>query len=294
MKLLRRLTAALIIILVFVPTVALAESAQVSETADLGEINYVLDDYELLEESERTELNEVLRVLNDKYDFDIVIATVYSLNGKTAEDFAYDLYSEHDEFRENGIILLISMEYRDWAMQPMSDASRDMFPRTYQLYMSDEFLSYLSNGYYYDAFSTFIELCEQKLSGVEADYDEEHYEDVIYEQEKGDKILYVPGLHMDAIWIPIAFAGGILIAFIILSSMKAKHKSVSFKTGASQYLKENSFSVNEQQDIFLYRTVSKTPIPKDTSSSSFGGGGGGGSFGGGGSSGSRGGTSGKF
>ncbi len=293
MKLLRRLTAALIIILVLIPTVALAESTQVSETSDLNGIDYVLDDYELLEESERAKLNnEVLRVFNDKNDFDIVIATVYSLNDKTAEDFAYDLYSEHDEFRENGIILLISMEYRDWAIQPMGDVSRDMFPRTYQLYMSDEFLSYLSDGYYYDAFSTFISLCEQKLSGALVDYDEERYEDVIYEQEKGDRILYIPGLPIDAIWIPIAFAGGIIIAFIILSAMKAKHKSVSFKAGASQYLKENSFSVNEQQDIFLYRTVSKTPIPKDTSSSSFGGGGG--SFGGGGSSGSRGGTSGKF
>jgi len=55
---------------------------------------------------------------------------------------------------------------------------------------------------------------------------------------------------------------GLLIAFIVTSSMKASMRSVHQKTGASDYKKQNGVKLSERRDDFLYNRIEKTPIPQ--------------------------------
>jgi uncharacterized protein len=85
----------------------------------------------------------------------------------------------------------------------------------------------------------------------------------------------------------IALAAGFIIAFIVVSVMRAKLKSVRSEKAAANYIKSGSMHITEQKDIFLYRNITRTERPKEsdsggssTHSSSSGSthGGGGGSF----------------
>ena len=51
---------------------------------------------------------------------------------------------------------------------------------------------------------------------------------------------------------------GIIIGFIGSGIMKSKLKSVSYQSGAADYVVPDSFKLNDSRDIYLYSTVTKT------------------------------------
>ena len=55
---------------------------------------------------------------------------------------------------------------------------------------------------------------------------------------------------------------GFAFAGIIMHSLVRKIKPVRFQNGAASYVVANSFNLTYQRDIYLYRTVTKTAIPK--------------------------------
>ena len=97
---------------------------------------------------------------------------------------------------------------------------------------------------------------------------------------------------IDGTMILIAIIPAVLIGFITVSVMKSKLKSKRARLNASEYVVPGSFHLTRNTDTFLYRTVTKTEIPRNdddhhssgggssTHSSSSGAthGGGGGSF----------------
>ena len=77
--------------------------------------NYVIDEAGLLEDKEIEKLSENIEDLSDKYNMDIVLLTVDSLNGKTPNEFADDFYDYNDfgvGVNKNGLLFLIDMDNR--------------------------------------------------------------------------------------------------------------------------------------------------------------------------------------
>lgn len=58
---------------------------------------------------------------------------------------------------------------------------------------------------------------------------------------------------------------GFVIAFIVTSVMKSSLKSVRMQPMASGYMKNDSFNITRSNDLFLYRTVSRTPRANSSS-----------------------------
>ena len=56
---------------------------------------------------------------------------------------------------------------------------------------------------------------------------------------------------------------GIIIGFIGSGIMKSKLKSVSYQSGAADYVVPDSFKLNDSRDIYLYSTVTKTERSTD-------------------------------
>ena len=90
------------IIILALPLNALADSPK-----------YAIDGAGLMDESEVSELEEMLASLSEKYNFDIVALTVDSTEGKSPMDFADDYY-DYNGYKDDGCLFLISMEERDW------------------------------------------------------------------------------------------------------------------------------------------------------------------------------------
>jgi uncharacterized protein len=187
---------------------------------------------------------------------DVVILTVDSLGNMTATEYAdmyYDFYGYGRGTGQDGILLLVSMEQRDWAISTCGHGIR-VFTDAGQKYMADRFVPLLSQGDYYDAFAAFANLCEDFLMQAAAGqpYDSHNL--------PGDAFNW-------GMYLIISLAVGMLIGWIVVSVMKAQLKSVRSKSGASNYVRDGSLCITNAYDFFLYSTVTRTPRPKANGSS---------------------------
>ncbi len=215
------------------------------------------DGADLLKPYEEQELLSLVNRISEEYKYDVVVITVKSLGNKDAGEYAADAYLEggygYGE-SNSGVLLLVSMEYRDWYLH---FEGADLLPTAD--YMADYFLDYLSEGYYFEAFRTFAEEAEGYVasSGWDVERESEFPGTINYEEPFGffGKLIF---------WGIIGF----IVAFIATAVMKGKLKSVAKQTYARQYLRQNSFNLKTNRDSFLYSNVTRVARPKNTSSSS--------------------------
>lgn len=72
-------------------------------------------------------------------------------------------------------------------------------------------------------------------------------------------------INFNDLWLGgLIFGGiiGIVVSTIILVAMRKKNKNVAFVNGAANYVRKDSFNINERKTFFLYRSLYKTPRPK--------------------------------
>ena len=111
----------------------------------------------------------------------------------------------------------------------------------------------LSDGDYEKAFSLFADLSEEFIQeGTEGKpYDTNH----TYKQKMGLGFRFA-----------IAFVSGLVIAAVTVGALIGQMKSVGIKAEAQEYVRDGSFRVTRQRDVFLYRTVSRVRIEKTSDS----------------------------
>lgn len=222
----------------------------------------------LLTEGEKQVLIEKLDEISLRQNIDVVVATTDTLEGYAVGDYAELLY-EQCKFgygdRNDGLMLLISMEDRDWYIFTCGYATT-AFTAAGIEYIGNEIKPDLSDGSYADAFTGYAELCDDFITQANSGEP--------YDEGK------LPRKPLSLIWIPVSLLIGFLIAKIVVGNMKSKLKTVHAQATADSYVKSGSMNITESRDLFLYHTVTRTERPKNNSSS--GGSNGGSSHGGGG------------
>ena len=244
-----------------------------------GDMEYAVDSAEVLTTEELESLKSKLAQISDENNIDVGVVTVDYLDGKTAQEFANDLF-EQNKFgkgeNRDGILLLVATEDREWAMSTHGSA-KEAFNEEGLDFLSGEFLPYLAEDDYYSAFENFAsnagELSAMYVLGDsygEEEYvDDENYptDENIVEEEKGIN---------NEVWIPLSIVIGCAISLVIMMMYKSQLKSVKSESRADDYLMD--MKLVKSQDIFLYRTVTRTMRPKnENNSNDFSSGGGGGS-----------------
>lgn len=221
-----------------------------------GDLPRLVDNADLLTDREERTLLAKLDEISRRQEADIVVVTVDSLDGKSPMAYADDFY-DGNGYREDGVLLLVSMEDRDWRISTsgygitaITDAGID--------YIADQFLPDLSDGDYADAFTTFAELCDDFFTQAKTGepYDRGHMPKESFNVARN---------------LLIAVIVGFVIALIVTGVMKGKLKTVRFQPDADRYVKTNSMQVTERRDLFLYTHVDRHPRPKETSGGSSGG-----------------------
>lgn len=215
----------------------------------------LVDNAGLLSESERSEILDMLDEISERQQVDIVVVTTDTLDGKSPMNYADDFFDyngygygdEHD-----GVLLLVSMEDRDWwlstcgyGMTAITDDGID--------YIGDKFKSYLSDGDYAEAFSTFATLCDEFITQAKTG---QPYDGGNMPKEPFNAVM----------WIVAALVIGILVALCVTGSMKKQLKSVRKQSAAGSYVKPNSMHITDSRDIYLYNTVTRTKKPEPSSS----------------------------
>lgn len=216
----------------------------------------VVDMADLLTDSEETALIKKLNEISLRRNMDVVVATTNDLEGCSVTEYADVLY-EQCQFgygdSNDGLLLLISMEDRDWyistcgyGITAFTDAGIE--------YIGKQIKSNLSDGNYAAAFSEYAELCDDFITQARTG---EPY-------DSGN----LPREPLSLIWIPIALVIGFVIAKIIVGNMKSKLKTVRKQAAANSYIKSGSMNITDSRDLFLYHTVTRTERPKNNSSGS--------------------------
>ena len=245
--------------------------------APAGGASRLVDNADLLTEEEENLLLARLDEVSQRQQFDVVIVTASSIDGKSPMAYADDFFDYNGYgvgVDRSGALLLLSMADRDWWISTRGYGITALTDFGIEKIGEDMIADGLSDGAYYDAFVTFIRDCDSYVTAAK-------------NGEPIDVGTYkAPFAFVKAIGISAVI--GLVVAMIVGSSLKGKMKTVRAASAAAAYTRPGSFFLREQNDVFLYNNVTRTAKPQEsrsgggssthTSSSGASHGGGGGKF----------------
>ena len=164
--------------------------------------------------------------------------------------FMKNLISPTDEGKRHGYYICIGTgsqvrSSRDWRIETRGRAIKIFNDSEIQSIGSRLKLD-LTNNNYAAAAESFANICDEDITA--------------YNERTG-------GVLPPPLWIAVAIVAGIVVAFVIVHSMKSKLKTVKMQAAAGSYLKSGSLNITQSNDIFLYSNVTRTAKPKENSSS---------------------------
>lgn len=216
----------------------------------------LVDNADLLTVEEEEELLGMLDEISERHQVDIVVVTESSIGGASAMEYAddfFDYYGYGMGEERDGILLLVSMEERDWhistsgyGITAFTDAGLD--------YMSGRFVDFLSDGSYAAAFRTYAALCD----------------DFLIQAASGEPydVGSLPKTPFSASDVVTSFVVAFVIAFAITWLMRRKLKSVRSKRSAGNYIIDGSMQVTKRGLLLLYTHIDRRVKPKGGSGGS--------------------------
>jgi uncharacterized protein len=221
-----------------------------------NESGLVYDEADLLTEQEEKELESKIGAVAERYSCDVVIAAVDSLDGKTAQAYADDFFDYNGYGigpERDGILFLISMEDRDWAISTCGFGI-SAFTDWGQEKIIDALIADLSAGDYPAAFGIFAEECDKYLdqarNGEPFDVDNQPEDE--------------PASPIQKLLFSMLFAA--LIASFVIGVMKKSHITIRKHALAHDYVRPGSFRVTDGNEMFLYKNISKKRIVHESGS----------------------------
>ena len=232
--------------------------------------NLVIDNADLLTDSQEQMLNEYLADIQTRYGIDIVVLTEPSIGNHSPMEYADDYY-DYNGYSIDGALLLLSMEERDWWLSTSGECIWLLDADS----MSEHFVPLLSSGDYYDAFSLFAHLVD--ISAAQPDGVTGYYVD-----ENG-VVQAIPYITHWYDGLSLCLIIGIIAGGITVAIMATGMRSVRAQISAAEYVDQGSLELTRQEDRYLYQTVTRRAKPKNNSGTHTGSsgrshGGGGGKF----------------
>ena len=249
-----------------------------------GEEPKIVDMAGLLSQQEEESLEEVARKLVQLYDIDVVILTVESLQGNDPQDYAddyfdYNGYGIGDDF--SGVLLMLSLEYRDWAI---STTGKGIYALTdYGIQKVFTAISgQLAKDNYFEAFDIYLDELDayfqaysqgSPIDGPSFPYDGPgsyipgDSEDVVFEDEP-------LGVEDIAAMLGGSLLVGTAAGGIGIWIMRRGMNTARAQSGATSYIAGGGLKLSSHRDYFLYSNVRKVRRSDDSSGGGRSGGGG--------------------
>lgn len=239
------------------------------------------DSANVLTEDEDNELEDALEELSLRQSFDVVIATIESLESvdyTSMEEYADDLY-DFCQFGygadRDGVLLLVSVGDRKWHISTCGYGITAFTDAGIQ-YLGEQMTPFMADGDYAGAFRTFVQWSDAYIDAARSGrpYD----------------VKNLPREPLSLMYLFLAVGIGLVLAWVVVSVMKSRLRSVAFQENAASYVREGSLNLTNSRELFLYRDVHRTERVEEKDSDSSGGssthtsssgtthGGGGGSF----------------
>jgi len=240
------------------------------------QLDHVTDSVELISEEEWQKLEQKARDIASMYNFGVYIITVDDYREYTTGDMhdacgeLYKGYSLGIGKDKNGLLLLLSMDDRDYRVYTYGDYGEYAFNQSGREMLVEFFLDNLGENDWYGAFVDYLNWSEDYLIQAEAGtpYDENHVA-----MDSDDRRFAI------AVRIGIIFLVPLIIAWIVNRKMVSKMISVAKATKAATYMTGN-LHLTEKADRYSHTTQTRQKIESEKSSTSSKSSGGGSSTGG--------------
>ncbi len=247
----------------------------------------IVDEAGLLSDSEIAALEMQAQQLADQYGIDVIILTVNSIGNLDSTTYADDYYDQNGygigpDF--SGVLFLISMEYRDWAISTCGEGMYAL--SNYQTYeIVDSISWYLSQDQFYAAFCAYLNELESYFKAyADGSYteDPDYYDPFYPDFEEYPDYSDYPGNRSPqpqlATQILISVLFGAAAGGIGLLILRGQMNTAVAQKGAQSYMVGGSYDLHHSQDVFLYSHTSRVRRQNSSNGSSGGmrsGGGGG-------------------
>jgi len=202
----------------------------------------VVDSDELLLEQEVAELNERAWEITQEYGCAVYIVTTYSLEGMTAAQFNEYIHSSLGMgygSDQSCIILLLSTEYRDYDIMAhgygntaFTDYGKDV--------MASRILDDLAEDEWYDAFTEYLDCCEEYLMLAE--------NGTPFDVGSGSE----SGKRSPVLGIIVSAAISSLVAFVVCGIFKSQMKTAGVQHFARNYISAEGLQLSLQNDVYLH------------------------------------------
>ena len=231
-------------------------------TEGTAEVYRLTDGADLLTEQDEMDLLAKLDEISLRQMVDIVVVTVSSLDGLTAEAYADDFY-DYNGYGQDGILFLVSIEDRDWWISTVGYGETAMTEDDLE-YVSESILEYLSEDNYADACFVFAELCDEIITNAvnnEGDVGQE-------EPDGNDNEGKAPSKKDDNSF-PVVSSTllstviGFITSFFVTKKDKNQLKTVHPQRAAGAYVKSGSMQVADSYEFFLYSKVESVEKQKN-------------------------------
>lgn len=221
------------------------------------QLGYVFDTVPLLGDGEWNKLENMAETVSTRYSCGIYIVTVddYKEYG-TGDVFDVTTQIYHDDDIDfgvgtgrDGIMLLLSMDNRDWSMFVYGENAEYAFNSYGQEQLEEVFLDNFAGNDWYGGFSDYIEACGEYLAKAEA----------------GKPVRANP------LWgIGLSTGLSCLVALAVCMVMKRKMKTVRQKIEADAYISDGGLMLTASHDHYTHTTETRRKIEKSSGSSSGG------------------------
>lgn len=216
-------------------------------------MDYIVDVADLLDYDQRTRLEQQAARISNQFGCGVYVVTVEDYqNYGTGSVFDVTTQIYHDKANgfgvgsgRDGILLLLSMDERDYAMFVYGEKANYAFSSYAQVLLEEEFLDDLGENDWYGGFSDYLNTCREFLAKAEA----------------GEPVRRSP-----TIFVVCSVGASVLIAFIVCMVLKQQMNTVHHKTEASQYV-VSPLNLTGQRDQFTHMTQTSRKIESSGSSS---------------------------
>lgn len=217
--------------------------------ASVPQLSHVTDEAGLLQEAQLQQLEQMAQAVSDRYSVGVYIVTVpdyRELDPAGVYEATYGVYHEYslgEGQKRNGILLLLSMSGRDYALFRYGEQAVYAFNDYGMEKLEETFLDNFGNDDWNGGFEDFLLECDRYLEKAAS----------------GKPVWESPVTR-----ILIAWAIALVIAAVVCAVLKGQMKTVHKGTSAASY--GGNLGLTEQFDQFIHRTETRRKIESTKSS----------------------------
>jgi uncharacterized protein len=229
----------------------------------------VYDNANLLTNSEEEKLKDYAQEFSDNVDINVLFATTDNAKGKTAMEYADDIYDEKtvNQTEYSGILFLIDMDNREIYISTAGNAITWLNDAEIERALDDGY-NYITDAEYYE---TFEAMAEYALPTIEYWYesgdtatDDRYASPSTTYQTFGDKLSSSFSKCFSLLPASIILT----VAFVLVSLVN--HNKANKKVSATNYIKDGTYKIasNKKRLIRTYETVQRDYYKKSSSGGS--------------------------